>query len=179
VDRERLFEIAIRVALGAVYAGMLAFEREPGFRVIETFVDRLQRDFLPPIRVVARLAALGKAAVVRVFMAVGALIEGDAYILRLAIGSVGVALRALHLGVQARQRIARLRVIELAGADRLPIFEIVALLASWAETTFVLILVAGGTARREAEISSVQIFYLDTKAFLGGNVRRIMTLITR
>ena len=178
LEGERLFEVSVGVAQGAVHAGVLAFERELGFGVIEPLIDRLQRDFLPPVRVVARLAALGKAAVVGIFVAVRALIEGDAHILRLAVGSVGVAFGALHLGVQARQRIACFRVIELGGADRLPVLEIVALLASWAEAPFVLILMAGDTARREAEISSVQIFYLDRWAFLSGNVGRIMTLVT-
>ena len=36
-----LFEIATCVALGAIHAGMLAFEREPCLRVIEALVDCL------------------------------------------------------------------------------------------------------------------------------------------
>lgn len=176
---ERLLEISVGVALGTIHAGMPTFKREPGFGVIEPLVDRFERDLLPPVRVVARLATLGKAAVVRVFVAVGALIKGDAHVLRLAIGPVGVALGALHLRVQARQRITRLRVIELAGADRLPVFEIVALLTRCPETTFVLILVTRDTASREAEVRSVQIFYLDARAFLRADVRRIMTFVTR
>jgi hypothetical protein len=35
----------------------------------------------------------------RVFMAIGAQIEGNAHVLRLAVGSVDVALGALHLGM--------------------------------------------------------------------------------
>ena len=66
--------------------------------------------------------------------------------------SIHVALSALHLGVQAGQRIAGLRVIEigltgLADIDRLPVHEIVALQATWAEAALVLILVAADATR--------------------------------
>jgi|SRR5579859_817753 len=88
----------------------------------------------------ARLASLGKAAVVRILVAIGALVERNTHVLRLAVGTVRVALGALHLGMQAGQRIARLRVIELRGADRFPILEIVALLAGRTKPAFVLIL---------------------------------------
>lgn len=47
-----------------------------------------------------RLAALRETAVMRILMAVGTLIERNAYVLRLSVGSIGVALGALHLQVQ-------------------------------------------------------------------------------
>lgn len=72
-------------------------------------------------------------------MAIGALAERNTHVLRLAVGSVRVALGALHLGMQAGQCIARLRVIELRCADRFPVLEIVALLAGRTKSTFVLI----------------------------------------
>ena len=49
----------------------------------------------------------------RIFVAVGTLVESSASVQRLAVPAVDVALRALHLGMQAGQRIACLRVIEL------------------------------------------------------------------
>ena len=74
-------------------------------------------------------AGLGEAALVRIFVAIRAQVEWDADVLRLAIGAVGVALGALHLGVQAGQGIASLAVIELADVNRLPVHEVVAGLA--------------------------------------------------
>ena len=115
LERQRLLEIAIGVALRAIDAGVLAFERKLRLRVVEALVHRLQRNLLPSARAVARLAALREAAVVRIFVAIGALVERNAHVLRLAVRAVGVALGALHLGMQAGQRIARLRVIELLG----------------------------------------------------------------
>ena len=103
---EGLLEIAISVALGAFHRGMLAFQRELRFRVVEAFIHRLQRNLLPAAGVVARLAALREAAVVRIFVAVRAGIERNAGILRLPIRSVYMALGALHLCVQSGQRIA-------------------------------------------------------------------------
>jgi hypothetical protein len=44
--------------------------------------------------------ALREAAVMRILMAVGTLIECDAYVLRLSVSPIGVALGALHLHVQ-------------------------------------------------------------------------------
>ena len=39
LEGQRLFEIAAGVALGAIDAGMFAFQRELGLRVIEALVD--------------------------------------------------------------------------------------------------------------------------------------------
>ena len=47
-----------------------------------------------------RLAALRESAVMRILVAVGTLIKWNADVLRLSVGSVGVALGALHLQVQ-------------------------------------------------------------------------------
>ena len=93
---------------------MLAFERKFCFGVVEALVHGLQRNLLPALGAVAGLAALREAAVMRILVAVRALVEWNADVLRLAVRSVGVALRALHLRMQPGQRIARLRVIELA-----------------------------------------------------------------
>lgn len=69
-EGQRLLEIAIRVALGAVHADMLPLQRELCFRVIEELVHRLQRNLLPTARVVAGLATLRKARLMRISVAV-------------------------------------------------------------------------------------------------------------
>ena len=86
----------------------------------------------------------------RILMAVGTLIEWNAYVPRLSVWPVAVALGALHLQVQSRQRIARLGVIELAHVDRLPIDEVVARNTILAKPPLMLILVAGGACGRKA-----------------------------
>jgi hypothetical protein len=117
-----------------------------------------------------------------VFMAIGAQIERNTHVLRLAVGSVDVALGALHLGMQAGQGIARLRVIELgltrlADVDRFPVQEIMALQAICAQATFMLILVACGASGRHPEIGSAQVFDFDGPAFLGRYVGRIVAFV--
>ena len=184
LEHERLFEIAAGVALGAIDAGVLAFQRVFGLGVVEAFVDRLQRNLLPPVRAVARLAALWEAAVMRVPMTVGALVERNAHVLWLAVCSIRVALGALHLGMQAGQGIARLGVIELglaglADIDGLPVHEIVALQAVWTEASLVLVFVATDATGRQPQVSPARILDLDRRAFLGCNAGGVVTLITR
>ena len=120
---------------------------------------------------------------VRVLVTVGALVERNAHVLRLAVRPVGVALGTLHLGVQAGQGIACLRVIKLgltglADIDRLPIHEIVALLAIRTQAAFVLIFMAGNAAGRQTEVGSARVLDFDGRAFLGRDVGRIVALVT-
>ena len=84
-----------------------------------------------------------EAAAVRIFMAIGAQIKGDAGVLRFAIGTIGMALGALHLRVQAGERVTCPAVVKLAYIERFPVDEIVARLAIWAEPPLVKILMAG------------------------------------
>ena len=70
--------------------------------------------------------------------------------------------------MQSGQRIARLGVIELAHADGLPVFRIVALLASSAQPSLVRILVAGGAGRRKAEKGAAQVLILIVGRSCGG-----------
>ena len=84
--------------------------------------------------------------------------------------------------MQAGQWIARLRVIELgltrlAHVNGLPVHEIMALQAIRAQTTFVLIFMAGGASRRHTKIGSVQVFDFDGPAFLGRDVGRIVAFV--
>jgi len=145
LESEGLFEVSVGMTLGAVHTDVLAFERELGFRVVEPFIHRLDGNLLPAVRVVTGLAALGEAAVMRVLVAIRALVERNSDILRLAISAVGVALGTFHLGMQSGERVSSLRVIELPHADHLPVLEVVACLAGRAETAFVLILMTAGT----------------------------------
>ncbi len=85
-ESHRLLEISTRMALRAIDADVLAFQRELGLRVIEALAHRLQRNLLPSARAVAGLATLREAAVVRILVAIGTLVERDAGVLRLAIG---------------------------------------------------------------------------------------------
>ena len=95
----------------------------------------------------ARLATLGEAAVVRIFMTIGTLVESDANILWLAVCAVDVTLGTLNLSVESGQWIACLRMIELtlarADADRLPVNEAVAGLAFRPQAALVLVFVTG------------------------------------
>ena len=183
LEHQGFLKISAGVALGAVDTGVLAFQRKFGFGVVEAFVDGLQRNLLPPAGAVARLAALREASVVRVLVAIGALVERNAHVLWLAVRSVGVALGALHLGMHAGQRITRLGVIELglarlADIDALPIHEIVALQTVLTEAALVLVFVATDAASRLPQVSAAGIFDFDRRTFLLRNARWIVALIT-
>lgn len=181
LERKRLFEVSVGVALGTIHANVLAFQRELGLGVVEALIDCLKRNLLPPARVVAGLAALREAAMMRVFVTIGALVERNAHVLRLAVRPVGVALGALYLGMQASQRIAGLRVVKLrltglADIDRLPVHKTVALQAIRTQAAFVLILVAGNATRRQTKIGAARVLDFDRRAFLERNVRGIVAL---
>jgi|SRR5579862_7164610 len=162
---QRLFEIATRMALLAGYTGVLAFKRVLRFGVIKFLVDRLQRDFLPACGAVTGRAALRETAAMRILVAIRALGKRNANVLWLSVGSVCVALGALHLLVKAAQRIAGFRVIELPNFDRLPVLVIVALQTVLAKAPFVLILVAGHACRRNSKKTAVQVLIFDGCTF--------------
>jgi len=181
LEYERFLEISVEVALRAIDAGVLAFKRELGLGMIEALVHGLERNLLPSAGTVARLAALREAPMVRIFVTIGTLIEGNTNVLRFAVGSIHVAISALYLRMQASQRITGLRVIKLgltglADIDRLPVREIVALKAILAEAALVLILVAADATRRQTEVSAAWIFDLDGRTFLRGDARWVVAL---
>jgi len=76
-------------------------------------------------------------------VAIGTKVKGNADILRFAIGSVGVALLALHLCMQSGQRVTGFAVIELGDVEVLPVHEIVTRLAVRTQAAFMKVLVAG------------------------------------
>ena len=181
---EWFLEVSAGMALGTIHDGVLAFQRKFRLGVIEAFVHRLQRNLFPPVRVVARLATLSEAPMVRVFVAIGTLVERNACVLGLAVGSVDVTLCTLHLLMQSGQRVLSLGVVELglarlADIDCLPVFEVVALLAAWSEAALVAILVADNATRRQTKIGSAEIPGFDGATFLRRDMGRVMAFATR
>lgn len=142
--------------------------------MVKALAERLKRNPLPARCVVARLASLREAAVMRVFVAVGALAEGNARVLRLAVGAIDVALRALHLNVEPGQRIASLGVIELFDLHTLPILDVMALLAGLTKPALVRILVTNGARWGQTEVGAAQVLHLDCRTVLLGDVGRIV-----
>lgn len=140
LESQRLLEITRRVAAETVHRLVLALQGIFGFRMIKALVHGLQRNSLPAKGVMARLASLlRETAVMRIGVAIGTSLEGQADVPGLVVGSRRVTLRARHLRVQSRQRIPGLVVVELR--DILPVFEIVALLTVLPQPSLVLVLV--------------------------------------
>jgi hypothetical protein len=121
LESQGLFEISTRVALRTLHRGMLAEQRIFGFRVVETLIDRLGRHPLPSAGVVARLAALGEASVMRIGVTIGAFTERDSRVASFIVRSGRMTFLAGDLRVQTSQGIAGPGVVELAYADGFPI----------------------------------------------------------
>ena len=114
---------------------------------------------------------------VRVAVAIGALAECKADVLRLTIGSVDVTFGALHLLVKAGQGILCFRVIKLPDIDRLPVLIVVALNAVLTEAASMLILVTAYAGGRKSKITSIEIGVLNGGAFWRRNVCDIVALV--
>jgi hypothetical protein len=168
---QRLLKVAIDVALSAIYADVLSFERKLCRRMIKALLYRTKRNFLPTSSAVARLASLDKTSAMRIFMTIRALIESYSRVSRLVVWSRCMALGALNLRVQTGERISRLRVIKLADADYLPVFEVMTLLTGCPETSIMRILMTTGTRGRQSQIRSAQILDSNSGAFLWTNTR--------
>lgn len=175
---QRLLEVTVGMALGAIQGEMFSLQRIFCLGVVEALVHGSDRNLLPSRSVVAGLAALREASAMRIFVAVRALVEGNAHVSRFAVFSIDVALRALNLRVPSGQGIARLRVIELANGDRLPIGGVVALLAIGAEAALVLVFVARDATGRETEIGPARILDFDRRSFLRRDVGCVVALVT-
>ena len=174
LEWDLLLEIAVGVALGAIDSEVLALEGVLGLGVVESLVHGLQVDPLPSAGIVAGVATLRETAVVRILVTIGALAEWNANVFRLAIGTVGVTLGALHLRMQSGEGITGFGVVELAHVDGFPVDEVVAGLARRAQTALVEIFVTGRAGGGQTKIGAVQILFLDGRAFLrrdaGGSV---------
>lgn len=95
---QRLLEIASAVALHTFHLSVLAQQWVPGLGVIEFLADRRHRNLFPAADVVTGLATLrGKTAMMRIAVAVRALLERDPGIARLIVRSGRMALLAGHL----------------------------------------------------------------------------------
>lgn len=127
----------------------------------------------------AGLATLRKAAAMRIFVTVGALVERNTHIPRLAISSIGVALGAWNLRMHAEQRITGLGVIELPDTNRLPVREVMTGLAIWAKTALVLVFMACDATRGDPQVGLAEILDLDRCSLMRRNVGGVMALGTR
>lgn len=177
LEGDRLLEISIGVALRAIHGRMVPFQRKLRFRVVEPLIDQRQRYRLPARGAMAGLAALREAAAMRILVAVRALIKGNAYILRLAIGAIRMTSSALYRGVQAGERVPGFGVVELSDGDALPVFNVVTLLALRSQPSFVLIGVTGDTSGRQAQISAGRIRDFYCCSLLRRNVRWVVTAV--
>jgi len=97
----------------------------------------------------------------RIRVTIGAFAECDSRVARFAVRSGRMTLLASNLCVQPSQRVARLRVVKLSHADRLPIVVAVTLEAVLAQPSLVLVLVTGDAARGNAQECFIQIFDFD------------------
>ena len=178
LEWDLLLEIAVGVALGAIDGEVLALERVLSFGVVESLVDGLEVDPLPSPGIVAGVATLREAAMVRILVAIGTLAEWNANVLRLAIGPIGVALGALHLRMQSGEGITGFGVVELAHVDGFPVDEVVAGPAGRAQAALVEIFVTGRAGSGQTKVGAIQILFLDSRAFLRRDVGGIMTFVT-
>ena len=117
--------------------------------MVKALTYRGEGDLLPARGAVARLATLSETAAVRILVAIGTLVEGNSHISWTTIRTRRMALGAFNLSVEAGQGIARLRVIELTDADRLPVFKVVALLAGLPKASVMWILMTASAAGQQ------------------------------
>lgn len=169
-ERQFFLEVAVGVAGDAFHRLVLAEQRVLGLGVIETPGEAGGDDSLPAAGGVAGLAGLlGKAAFVRVAVAVVTFAEGQTNVAGLVVGVRRVALFAFDRRVLPSQRITGLRVIECPQYV-FPVVEVVALRAIGAEPPGVRILVAGGAGFGNPEEGAVEVLDLDQGALAAGNV---------
>ena len=149
LEDKRLLKVAAGMALGAIHADVLPNQRKLRLRMVKAFIDRAQRYLLPARGAVAGLATLQETPPVRILVAIGTLVEWNSRISRPIIRTRGMALGALNMRVDSGQGIAGLRVVELDDTNRLPIFEVVALLTGLTKPSLVRVLVTGSAAGRQ------------------------------
>ena len=174
-ERERLLEIAVYVTSGAIHRCMLSQQRVFRCRMIE---GESGEKFFPSRGRVAGFATLLEGAFVRVKVTTCAGGEVHAFESRRPARHVGLmTLLACHLDVKARQRIARLGMIE--SLSRLPIVYVMAALAVLSELALVRINVAREAVLRKSEKRLADIFVFDSCAVLTTYIFRCVALRAR
>lgn len=169
-ERNRLFEIAARMTARTIHRRVLAQQWILCLRMIEVPVHRRQRNLLPALGVVTRLAALRKAAVMRIGVAVRTLSKRKPAIARLIVRPRCMALLAFHLRVHSGERILRFAMVEFADGDIFPIGRVVTLRAIAAQSAFMRVLVASSAGLRHAQKTARQILHLDCRTRRDCNV---------
>lgn len=165
---QRFLEVSTLMALRARNFHVFSQERILRLGMVKSLAYCRNGNLLPSTCVVARLASLGEAALVRVGVAIRALGKGQADEPRFVVGAGCVALLASDLRVQSRQRVASFPVVKLAYI--LPVSRVVALLAVRPKPSVVLILVAPDAIRPNAQESLVQVLHLDQRSHCRRNV---------
>ena len=169
-ERQFFLEVAIGVAGDAFHRLVLAEKRVLGLGVIEILGQAGGDDSLPAAGGMAGLAGLlGKAAFMRVGVAVVTFAEGQANVTGLVVRTRRVALFAFDRRVLPGQRITGLRVIERP-QNTFPVVEVVALRTIGTEPPGVRILVAGGAGFGNPDEGAVEVLDLDQGALAGGDV---------
>ena len=169
-ERQFFLEVGVGVAGDALHGLVLAEQGILGLGVVETSGEAGGDDSLPAASGMAGLTSLlGKAALVRVGVAIVTFAEGQANVTRLIVGARRVALFTFDRSMLPGQRVTGLRVIECP-QNVFPVVEVVALGAIGAEPPGVRILVAGGTGIRNAKEGTVEVLDLDQDALAGGDV---------
>lgn len=169
-ERQFFLEVAIGVAGDAFHRLVLAEKRVLGLGVIEILGQAGGDDSLPAAGGMAGLTGLlGKAAFMRVGVAVVTFGEGQANVTGLVVRTRCVALFAFYRRVLPGQRVTGLRVIERP-QNTFPVVEVVALRTIGTEPPGVRILVAGGAGFGNPDEGAVEVLDLDQGALAGGDV---------
>lgn len=158
--RNGTLEVGAGMAAFAGHLQMLAKERKPGSGVVES---RRECALLPGTGIVARFATLLERAVMRVPVAVGAIVELQAEIARRAVGAGCVAFLAGYLGVRPGEREAGLGVVNLLSS--LPVGGVVALQAVRAQRTLMLVLMAVDAGASKSQVGVVEVFGGEHRSF--------------
>lgn len=167
LERQRFLEIAFQVALRATYRRVLPKERILCFGMIKL---KFGQEFSPAGRGVTVFAALGFE---RALMGIDVTIEASAKLhVLVACRSPRlvrlVAFFASDFDVQARQRIARLRMVKLIRG--FPIRKVVALQAVVAELALVHVFVARHAILRQPKKRPREILHFDERALVADHV---------
>jgi len=99
-ENQRLLEVAIDMALRAVHAEVLSFERILRLGVVKTLVHCSNRNLLPSRHAMAGLATLREGPMMRILVAIDALAEWDARVAGSIVRSRCVAFCAPDMRMQ-------------------------------------------------------------------------------